>query len=121
MELLTFLTVFAEGEAAGEAAAEAAAGGAMFTTLIYLLLFAAVNFSPLIIALLKRNINCLQIFIVLLIPLVGSIILYIITVFMSSILADGIFVGASTTIWIIWGIVALIAWIIAIMKAIRGY
>lgn len=97
-------------------------GGSIISVILPMLLGLIIHFIPSGLAFIKRNSNFRRIFMLNLIPWVINFIVNIIVLILSGIWSEIEFLAIIILVLeVIWGIICIIIWIIALVKAIRGY
>lgn len=97
-------------------------GSIMVGGILGLIIGLCIRFLPTGVAVFRRTANSRQIFMLNLFPLVIDIFIGILTFVLRSLLYEVSFLAALFSIVsIVWGILSIIIWIIALIKAIRGY
>ena len=95
----------------------------ILTAFLPMIIILIIHFIPSGIAFIKRNLNLKQVIILNLMPLLGDFAIGIVTAIVSAlgILKISFFAIVALVISIIWYIICIIIWFIALVKAIRGY
>lgn len=97
-------------------------GSIMVGGIVGLIIGLCIRFFPTVIAVLRRNSNSRQVLMLNLFPLVIDIFIGILTFVLRSLLYEVSFLATLFSIVsVVWGIVSIIIWIFALIKAIRGY
>lgn len=97
-------------------------GGSIISVILPMIIGLIIHFIPSGLAFMKRNSNFRQIFMLNLIPWVINFITSIIVGISSGIWSEIEFLTIVVVVLeVIWGIICIIIWFIALIKAIRGY
>ncbi len=97
-------------------------GSIMVGGIVGLIIGLCIRFFPTVIAVLRRTSNSRQVLMLNLFPLIIDIFIGILTFMLRNLLYEVSFLATLfSIISVVWGIVSIIIWIFALIKAIRGY